>query len=362
MKLTSGSRNSVGMDIMRKINEGEIKKAPVPYIENIKEKIISNCEEIIEQGARIRPLMVDGQQVGWCRGVHSSERALLKRWVKDPNDYIMHMLMLGTSFSKEEVEDMDAVEIRGLTEVVQQMSMYDSSLVPYLNAFASTAISETLWDSRGESLASWEHREVQMPDSKIMRVMCPPVHARFWVSLCTHRDTAKKRLEANYNSLFIVRPWAGRSADPIQGELDRVARSLETNSMEPWEQVVRPVNNVDKNDGWAHPGDSLEDLQRELKGMMEGDKHERLMDAWSSQMKAEAEAAQKKLEEERKKRGTDKAGIVRETIEVLTDKQVRERQAAMKAGRLPQPAGVVRRENHEQDATDRQLDKVRRYR
>jgi hypothetical protein len=362
MKLTSGSRNSVGMDIMRRINDGELKKAPVPYIESIKGKITANCEEIVEQGARIRPLMAGDDQVGWCRGVHSSERAQLKRWIKDPNDYILHMLLLGTSFTREEIEVMDAVEVRALTEVIQQMSAYDSSLIPYLSAFSSTSISETLWDSKRDSLASWENREVRLPDGKVMKIMCPPVHARFWVSLCTYRDMSKKRLEQNYNSLFIVRPWAGRSADPIQGELDRVARSLETNAMEPWENVVRAVSTVDKNDGWAHPGDTLEDLQRELKGMMSGDKHEQLMEAWANQMKAEQEAQRKKLEEERKKRGTDRVGIVSETIEVLTDKQVRERQAALQSGRKAQPAGVVRRETHEVDATDRQLDKVRKYR
>ena len=351
------------MDIMRRISAGEIKKAPLPQIESIKEKVVSNCEEIVEQGARIRPLMSGDRQVGWCRGVHLPERQLLKHWIKDPNDYILHVLVLGTSFTKEEIEGMDAGEIRALTEVVQQMSMYDSSLVPYLSAFSSTTISDTLWNSRGEALAAWENREVRMPDGKTISIMRPPVHARFWVSLCTHRDSAKKRLEDNYNSLFIVRPWAGRSADPIQRELDRVARGLETNAMEPWEEVVRPVGvAADKNDGWGHPGDSLEDLQRELKGMMDGDKHERLMEAWSDQMLHEAEQKQKDIEETRKKRGVTEAGVYQGSVQILTEKEIRERQAALIKGQKPTPTAVKTRSTYEVDSTARQLDKIRRYR
>lgn len=361
VKLTQGSDQSLGMDIMRRINAGELRKASPAHIEGIKAKIVENCEEIVEQGARVRPLMSGDIQVGWCRGVHGSERQLLKHWIKEPNDYIMHVLVLGTSFTKEEIEAMSGTEIRGLTEVVQQMTLYDNALFPYLPAFATTAQSENLWFSKGEALAAWEDRIVTMPDGKQVRIMRPSNHARAWTSLCTYRENAKKRLEADFNALFIVRPWAGRHADPIQAELTRVAKGLETNSFEPWEQIVRPVYTVDKTDGWGHPGDSVEDLQRELKGMMEGDKHERLMEAWASQMGAEAAAAQKKLEEERKRRGTDKVGIISERMEILTDKQVRERQAELKAGRVPKQSGAVRRDNHETDPSNRQIEKIRKY-
>src|ERR1700674_4611088 len=119
------------MDIMRRINEGTLRKAPAKDIEAVKAKIVENAHEIIEQGARIRPLMVDDVQVGWCRGIHTSERTLLKHWIKEPNDYIVNVLMLGTTFSKEEIEAMSGYEIRSLTEVVQQMSAYDNSIVPY---------------------------------------------------------------------------------------------------------------------------------------------------------------------------------------------------------------------------------------
>jgi hypothetical protein len=361
-QFTSGSEHSLGMDIMRRINEGELKKAPSEYIEAVKAKIILNCEELIMQGARVRPLMSDGKQVGWCRGVHVSERQMLKHWIKDPNDYILNVLLLGTSYTTLEIEEMSAFEVRSLTEVVQQMTAYDASLMPYLQAYSTSAASENLWFSKGAELAAWENRIIDMPDGKKIRLMLPSEHARIWVSLCSYRNQAKKRLEQDFNALFIVRPWAGRSADPIQAELNRVARTLDTNAQEPWEQVVRPVRpDINKNDGWGHPGDSLEDLQRELKGMMSGDKHEQLMDKWQKQMEQEAEDERKARDEKRKLKGTDEAGVVQQRTVILTEKEIRERQKAMQSGKAYQPKGVVRREDTEVEPTDRQLDKVRRY-
>ena len=360
-KITHGRENSLGMDIMRRINEGSLRSTPIEYVEAVKAKVIENCTELIEHGARIRPLMRDdGVQVGWCRGVHVGERAKLKHWITDPNDYILNILMLGTSFSKEELEAMSGYEIRSLTEVVQQMSAYDNSLMPYLPAYSTSYRSENLWFSKGEQLASWEEHTVNMPDGKVIRITAPSDHAKGWVSLCTYREQSKRRLEQDFNALFIVRPWAGRHADPIQAELQRVARGLETDSSEPWVQIVRMERKTDVNDGWGHPGDSLEDLQRELKGMMEGDKHEKVMEAWQKQIAAEEEQRKKKLAELRAKRGTDREGIVSERIEILTDAQVKARQKALLEGKAPKAA--IRREDYEVAASDRQLDKIKRYR
>jgi hypothetical protein len=360
LSFTKGAANSLGMDIMRRINAGEIRQAPVKEIEAVKAKIIENCEELIRQGARIRPLMSGGKQIGWCRGVHFSERQMLKRWIKDPNDYILNILLLGTTLSEEEIEAMSGQEARSLTEVIQQMTLYDNSLIPYLPAYSTTYLSENLWFSQGEQLASWENREIKMPDGKIMRIMVPPDHARSWVSLCSYRDQSKKRLDDNFNSLFIVRPWAGKSAEPIQAELNRAAKGLEVDALEPWQNIVRPVRQP-KDDGWAHPGDSVDDLLRELKGMMSGDKHERVMEAWQKQMEHEEEERKKKLAEQRKKRGTDKSGIVEERMEVLTEKQVKERQKALREGRAISNT-TVHRESTEVSPMDRQLDKARKYR
>lgn len=352
-----GLKGLSGKDLMQRINDGDMVKVSPDALERVKREISENCEELIEAGARIRPLLVDGKQIGWVRGIHPMERRMLKRWVKEPNDFVFHILKLATSMTVAELEALSAMEIRSMAEVVKHMSEYDMSLYPYMSAYVATQSSENLWFGKGEKLTSYENRIVNMPDGKDIKIMAPPDHARLWASLCTYREQAKRRLEENWNSLFIVRPWAGKSADPIAQELRGVARQLETDSLDPWEKVVRVAPKVDVHDGWAHAGDSLEDLQRELKGMLEGDRHERLMEIWQKQMKDEAEGQKHKLEELRKKRGTDQPGIVEERYEVLTDAQVRERQAAMKRGVPTKTRG-----DYELDPTDRHNEKLRNYR
>jgi hypothetical protein len=256
---------------------------------------------------------------------------------------------------------MGAMEIRSLAEVVQRMSEYDTSLFPYMGAYATTASSESLWYGRGERLTSWENKTITLPDGKKMRILTPPDHARAWAALCSYREQAKRRLEENFNALFVVRPLAGKSADPIANELRGVQRSLETDSIEPWEKVVRVQSPKNLNDGWGHPGDSLEDLQRELKGMMEGDKHEQLMEAWGRQMTEEAKQKVKDLEELRKKRGSERPGIVSERIQVLTEQQVRERQAALKKGMAPSKTKPGATRDREVNSSNAQLDKFLRY-
>jgi hypothetical protein len=360
-KITSGRANSIGLDLMKRINDGDIRKAPAAQIERVREAIIENCEEMLEVGARIRPLMVGELQIGWVRGLHQAERKTLKRWVRNPNDYILNTLLLATTFTQDEVERMGAVEVRSLAEVVQRMSEYDASLLPYMSAFVTSSASETMWYGRGEALTSWENKTVLMPDGKKMRLLAPSDHARLWAALCSYREQAKKRLEENFNALFIVRPWAGKSADPIANELKAVQRQLEQDSTEPWERVVRVKEPINKDDGWAHPGDTLEDLQRELKGMMEGDKHEKLMDEWAKQIASEAKERAKKLEELRKKRGTEHGGVIMERIQVLTEKQIRDRQEALKKGKAPSKSpGAVERKQ-ETDAFETQIDKFIRY-
>jgi len=358
---TRGRDASIGMDLMRRISRGEVKVAPKEQVETVKAEITENCEELVEVGARIRPLLVGGKQVGWVRGVHLQERKVLRRYVRDPNDYVALTLKHATSFTQEEIEVMSADEIKSLAEVVRQMSEYDVSLYPYLSAFVTTPTSEALWYGKGDDLTSFEHKTVTMPDGKKVNIMAPPDHARLWATLCSYREQAKRRLEDNTNALFIVRPLAGKQADPIAAELTRIARQLETGSNWMWEQIVTTKKQVDVNDGWGHPGDSLEDLQRELKGMMEGDKHEKLMEAWQNQMIDEAEKKQKEIERIRKERGITEAGVMQGATTMLTEKQIRERQEALRKGKKPVDTKAKRSE-HEVDAAARQIEKIKKYR
>jgi hypothetical protein len=350
------------MDIMRRINDGDLRIAPSEEIEKVKDSISESCEELIEVGARIRPLFVGDQQIGWVRGVHLSERRVLKRWVRDPHDYVSLTLQHATTFTKEEIESMQAFEIRNIVEVVRQMSEYDFSLFPYLQAYATTQSSETLWYGKGETLTTFENKVVRLPDGKTLTIIAPSDHARAWATLCTHREQAKRRLEDNLNALFIVRPWAGRQADPIANDLKAVAKQLETGSNYLWEQVVRAPQEVDVNDGWGHPGDSLQDLQRELKGMMQGDRHERMMEAWQKQMEWEEREKARLAEEARKAKGRDVGGgIIEGRFEVLTEAEIKKRQAALMKGSKPVDKKEARA-MFEQNASTRQMDKIRKYR
>jgi len=350
-----------GRELMEMIQNGEMAPAPTEYLEAVRQKISENCEELLEMGARIRPLMDGNKQVGWVRGVHASERKQLKRWLKSPDDFIFNMLLLGTSYTPEDIEQMSAPEVYGLIEAIRKMTEYDMSLFPYMAAFSSTQMSENLWFGKGTRLANFENRVIEMPDGKKIRIASPPDHVRLWASLCTYREQAKKRLDENWNAVLIIRPMAGKSADPITTELRSIARSLETGSLEPWSRVVK---NESKrlDDGWAHGGSaSIEDLMREMNSMIKGDKHERLMDKWQAQMEEEEKERLKKLDEIRKKRNvTGQAGVVDERVEYFTEEQMQARQAALKAGRTP-PVIDRNKEREKRETFESNVTKLQRY-
>jgi hypothetical protein len=322
-----------GVDIMTRISNGEFKQATTEYVEKIRVQVTEACEELIGLGARIRPLFVGKEQVGWVRGIHPAERKILDRWVYDQDKLVICLLELATTFTPEELEKFTGVEIRSLLNIVRKMTEYDISLFPYLAAYVSTMSSENLWHAKGSRLSSFENRVVSLPDGKQMKILVPPDHAGLWATLCTYREQAKKRLDENFNAVLIIRPWAGKNAEPIAAELRTLARAMATNSVEPWQNVVQIVRaDVDYNDGWAHPGDSIEDLQREMNGFIKGvDKHERYMEKVYKQMRDQAEKRVRKLEALVQKRGGP--GITSGAPIILTEAEVRERELKLKEGR-----------------------------
>ena len=320
-----------GKDLMRRINDGLAQKAPTEYVFKVREKVVEGCEELLETGARIRPLLVGKQQIGWVRGLHVTERKTLQRWLHNPNEFILHALLLATTLKQEELEDFTASEIRFLAEVVKTMGEYDLSLFPYMSAYVTTMSSENLWHSRGTDITSFENREVLMPDGKKIRILQPAEHAKLWATLCTYREQAKRRLDDNWNALLVIRPWAGKSADPIAAELKGVQRSLITNSNIPWENIVCIKSDVDVSDGWAHADDTPEGMLRELKGMLANDKHEQLIDKFEKQMRDQAES--RKREIERLVAAHGGPGVHEEPITISSEKEVLERQRELKKGR-----------------------------
>ena len=100
-----------GVDLMRKISEGAAQKLPSDYIQAVRADVVENCDELLEVGARIRPMMVEGKQVGWVRGIHYTERRRLSRWLPDPNEYLVAVLSLATTLTRPEIEDLSPLEL-----------------------------------------------------------------------------------------------------------------------------------------------------------------------------------------------------------------------------------------------------------
>ena len=352
----NGGHLPSGVDLMRKISDGLVKKVPNEHIQTIRASIVENCDELLEVGARIRPLMVDGERIGWVRGVHYTERRRLTRWSLTPDEYVISTLSLATTLTRPEIVDLSSLELHNLVLVVQKMADYDISLFPYLSAFTSTFASENLWHSRGTQLTSFENRIVELPDGKTLRLLVPSDHARLWASLCVYREQAKARLDASWNSLLQVRPMAGKSVDPLAAELKKTSQQLVANSLIPWEEVVK-IQGPDLDDGWAHAEnlDTREGMMKELQGMLANDRHEQLMAKFEKQQIDAAEERKRAIEAMSRRRGGP--GINEETIEVVSDSDVRKRELELKKGRgIPTPL-----DRNKSEATPDVADRMRRY-
>jgi hypothetical protein len=344
-----------GVDLMMRINDGLAVKAPTEYVQKIKAEVTDACDELLDFGARIRPLIVDKTQIGWVRGFHGSERRILNRWVYSSNDYIAKSLAITTTLTTEEIEDLTALEIKNLVELVRNMTDYDFSLYPYLSAFSTTSASENLWNGKGGQIASFENRKVEMPDGKVMTIMAPSDHARLWSTLCVYREQAKRRLDANFNAVLIIRPWAGKSVDPLNAELKGIARQLRSDSMEAWENLITVEDKRNLDDGWAHPDnlDTREGMLKELHGMLNNDKHEQLMGEFYRKQVEEAEAQKRQIEESVNRRGG--IGINEETIVVETEEAVLQRERDLKQGRVNIPV------NRDTEKSTNPRDRMNRY-
>lgn len=188
-----------------------------------------------------------------------------------------------------------------------------------------------------------------------MKILVPSDHARFWASMCVQHSESVRRIDDNMNALLIVRPWVGKSAESLAHDLKNAARSLKWDVDEPWAAVVREEQAINKEDGWAHADDSLEGMMRELKGMLEHDRHEQLIEAFEKQQTAQSDAvhaaAQKRIDD----RGGH--GIINETVEILTEAQVKERGQKLKKGKAP----VANRDQREQTEKPSQ-ERMKKYR
>lgn len=318
-----------GVEMMNRIFTDGVQKATPDIVKTVKTQVSEACEEILEIGARIRPLLVSGKRVGWVRGLHITERKILNRWYTDM-EFVEEAVLLATSLTREEVQILTGQELFILAKLVKEMTEFDLSLAPYMGAFSTTSTSEFLWHGKGQLLTGFENKIVKLPDGAEMKIMSPSHHSKLWSTLCVYREQNKFRLDSMMNAAMITRPFAGKAIDPFVAELRTSMRNMVADASGPWESVVS-VTATDVNDGWGHPDDTKEGLLRELKGMLSHDKHEQVMDKFMQQQVDAAELETKRIEALHKKRGGPGVGQ-KEGVVILTPQQVRERELALKKG------------------------------
>ena len=323
-----------GVNLMQRLNDGTLQQAPSAFLSKTREEVSTAIEELLDVGARIRPLRVAGARIGWVRGVHTSERRALKRWLTDDIEFIEHLILLGTTLSMEEIHDLSMVEMRSVSRVIREMTESDMRLYPFTSAFVTTNVSEQMWFSKGVVLTSFGDKRITLPDNKVIRVTTPSDQARLWSTLCNYRVQAKNRLEASQNAVLIIRPWVGKGANPLVSDLKNIGRSLQVDTLEPWKEAVQTQADRNFDDGWAHSeDDSVEGLQRELHGMVNNDRHERLIAKFDAQQRAIAEKQKQAIDTKIADRG-GKGFFEQNTLMTpMTQEDVDNRSRKLKLGR-----------------------------
>jgi len=328
---------SLGSDLMNQLNRGELTKKSSEYALTIKNEVTTALVEIISYGARIRPLILEGRQVGWIRPFGFSERKQLDTWFQKEEDRIKHLVHLCTTLDMESIESLDMVELNSILKTMTLGHTADLSLFPYISAFVTTQSSINLWKSRHEEL--FKPKDIIMPDGKRLHQMTVNDHTPLWATLSSMRDETILRTEAAVNSAIIARSMSGgNSWENYLTSLQKVLNSYSPDNMDTWTNTIDFVSynakKADFTDGWAHSHEdvSTEGLLRELQGMMKGDKHEQLIDQFYAQ--------QLKLEEDRQEKLNELIKLRRdrlerensfENIEVIrTEREVQERERRIK--------------------------------
>ena len=336
---------TTGTELIQQIMTGDMAEATSETVARVKTDVSTALVELVDQGCRIRPLILAKKHIGFVRGVHTSERRLLFTWYPEPEDRIFHILSLGTTLTPAEIEDLDGYEAQTLMRVIDQCTDADTSLIPYVSAFASTSLSEVLWYGRGSAAASYLNRVVEIPGGVRFNLIAPPEHSRLWATMSAIRDRSKQNLDAAYNAAMITRALAGKGADRIFTSLKKTQKALASDAQAPWADVVK-LDLVDVNfaDGWghAHQDDSIEGLLRENEGIEKIDRHEQAMNA-IYQRQADAARAKAEKIEASLKRAMEFQGVD-DSVVFLTDVEVKDidkRNAAAQTARMGAGASAM---------------------
>ena len=324
------NKGGLGSDLMNQINEGKIAVKSSKFAEEVRNKMVEAMTELITFGARIRPLMLRGHQVGWVKAVPYNEKRQFDIWYSDEESRIERVILSATTLSKEELDDLDNVELNAILKVILSMNLADLSLYPYVSAFVSTNASFRLWASHRSALLT--SKSIIMPDGKGFKQLSSPDIIQLWASLCQIRENTIQRLENAQNAGTIARAFVGKGADNYNNAITKALNTLRTDAIEPWMEIINFLSvktDVDLEDGFghSHQDNSTEGLMRELKGMNEGDKHEQLMEAFhKSQLKIEDDKRRKAEDIIRRRREILESEEQMEMLVVRTEAEVKQRE------------------------------------
>jgi hypothetical protein len=318
-----------GTELLQQLMDGDTAPRSSKAAEGLRSKVAPALHELIDQGARVRPLLLDGKHMGYVRGLHGTERRLIRNWYPDPEMRVLQLVAHGTTLNNDEVESLSGTEIQNLLRQINAITEADFSLYPYVSAFATTSVSELLWYGRGATCATWSRNQIEIPGAPgagwTLKLLAPPEHAMLWAGVASLRERSKKRLDDSFNAAMITRAMVGKGADKLYQSLNKTQKALHADIIDPWTDLVPPdLADVNLKDGWGHAlaDDSREGVMRELSGMERDDRHEQVMSAFYKQQMEAARAQESKIEQSLSSAAAD----IEDVATILTSFQVRDMQ------------------------------------
>lgn len=346
---------TLGVDLMNSINSGELVQKNSELAEDVKDQVSRAMEEIITVGARIRPLKVKDLRVGWVRPLFYSEKLFLERLYDSPEERNQLVLTHCTTLTRQEIMSLDLYEMRSVLKLISGLNLADYSLYPFISAFTSTQASQNLWAVKNEKMFSRER--ITLPTGESFKLLALNDHIKLWATLSQIRVDTVQRLNDSLNFGILIRAQVGQNASKYVNELTKTLNSFKPDLLDPWLSVVdfRKIDgskNYDDGFGHSHEDDSVTGMLREIKGMIEGDKHEQLMQSFYEGQIQEARNRQEKVEKLIQRR-RELEQLESQDVVVLTDAEIRAREQEIKQrSGLTALLGQVDRELESQESSE----------
>lgn len=332
-------KETQGTELMRQLNSGELELRQSEIAQEVKGFVTTAMEEIITAGARVRPLKLNGKRVGWIRPLAYAERKVLDRLFEDEDERIVITLKHCTTLTEDEILNLDIHELNSILYRLHTANAADLSLFPYLSAFVTTQMSQNLWNSRHDRV--FDKEKIHLPDGGVLSFMAAPDHISLWANLSTIREQSITRLEQSLNFGTLIKAQVGKQADKYVNDLIKSLNGFQPDSIEPWIDIVDFMKVQSQTpvfgDGYghSHQDNSVQGLMREMKGMLEGDRHEQLMETFYEKQLNEARRKEDEIQQiiQRRRAELESDDAV-DVMVVHTDAEVRRREREIHAGSL----------------------------